>query len=128
MSERFPPARRLRTSAEFRRVFRRGRRLDGALFQLVAVENDRGYLRLGVAVGRKVGSATARNRAKRLLREAFRRHARGAGLAFDLVVVARHEIAHRSQAEVDREYEDRLRRLVARRRGGDGRAGPAPGR
>jgi len=109
-------------------VFRRGRRLDGPLFQLVAVENDRGHLRLGVAVGRKVGAATARNRAKRLLREAFRRHAPGVELAFDLVVVARREIVLRSQAEVDREYEDRLRRLLARRRGPNGRACPAPGR
>ena len=128
LSGRLRPEQRLKTPGEFRRVFRSGQRLDGPLFQLVAAENGGSQHRLGLTVGRKVGGATARNRAKRLLRESFRRHAFAGGVCFDIVVVPKRELAERSQAEVDREYEDRLRRLVQSRRAPNRRPHPPPGR
>jgi len=109
-------------------VFRAGQRLEGPLFQLVAAENGGSHHRLGLTVSRKVGAATARNRAKRLLRESFRRHLFECDVSFDIVVVPKRELLERSQAEVDREYEDRLRRLAQRRRAPNRRAPPAPRR
>jgi ribonuclease P protein component len=109
----------LRTAAEFKRVFRRGLRLDGPLFVLLAAENgvDRG--RLGLAVGRRVGGAVARNRAKRLLRETFRRNKTAAIRGLDLVLIPKVEISGRSLGDVEREYQTRLKR-VAKRRSGHG--------
>ena len=54
-----------------------------------ARENGLGSSRLGISVGRKFGPATARNRLKRIVREAFRtsQEVRAAGL--DIIVVAR---------------------------------------
>jgi len=46
-------------------------------------------LRLGVVASRKVGGAVARARARRLLREAFRRNRRRLRGAADVVLVAR---------------------------------------
>jgi ribonuclease P protein component len=86
-------------------------RLDGPLFALIAADNGLGYGRLGLAASRRIGGAVARNRAKRLLRESFRRH-KLAGA--DLVLIPKAEILKHSQAEVEREYRDRLRRLAAR--------------
>jgi ribonuclease P protein component len=114
-----PPDARLRRherlggAADYRRVFRSGIRLDGALFLLVAAPNDCGHPRLGLAASRKVGSATLRNRAKRLLRESFRRN-KPSDLPLDLVFVAKSEITRCSLGDVEREYRERLRRLVAR--------------
>jgi ribonuclease P protein component len=122
---RFRPRQRLRSPAEFQRTFRRGTRIDGPLFLLVAAESDRGYDRLGLAVSRRLGGAVVRNRAKRLLREAFRRNARGGPGAVDLVIVAKPDIAPCSLGEVEREYRDRLRRLAARGSAGHRRPGPA---
>jgi ribonuclease P protein component len=125
MSARLRPRQRLRKGSEFDAVFRRGRRLDGALFLLVAAANDVAVDRLGIAVSRRVGPAVRRNRARRLVREGFRRLGRTAGPALDLVVVPRVSLAGRGLVEVERELRDRVERArrIARP-GGAGAAGP----
>jgi ribonuclease P protein component len=103
---------RLRSGAEFRRVFEKGLRLSGPLFVLLGLENGQGHDRLGLTVSRRVGGAVSRNRAKRLLREGFRRRRAQPGRrGFDLVVLAAKALTETSQGEVDRELADRLRRL-----------------
>jgi ribonuclease P protein component len=123
MPARFRPRERLRTGAAFDRVFKRGARHSGRLFLLVAAPNGLAYDRLGLAVSRRVGGAVERNRARRLLRETFRRVERPAGPGADLVVVAHAEIVGRGQAEVDREFRERIRRV--RRAAIVARTGPA---
>jgi ribonuclease P protein component len=108
---RLRPRERLTTPAEFQQAFRRGIRLDGAFFLLVAATNNRGHNRLGLAAGRKVGGAVDRNRAKRLLRESFRRNKLTGPRTFDLVLVPKREIVDRTMAEVESEYRRRLQRL-----------------
>ena len=49
-------------------------------------------LRLGVVASRKVGNAVERARAKRLLREVYRRNRVALSGAVDVVLVARHAI------------------------------------
>jgi ribonuclease P protein component len=89
--------------------------MDGPLFLLVAAENPHGFPRLGLAAGKRAGGAAQRNRAKRLLREAFRRSKPPANRALDLVFVPKRELALRSLEEVEHEYRERLQRLEARR-------------
>ena len=105
--------RRLTSPAQFDAVFKRGARLSGKLFLVVYAPNRMRHDRLGLAVGRRLGGAVARNRAKRLLREGFRRAARPVRGGYDLVVVAHPEIVACRQAEVDRELAQRLRRIDA---------------
>ncbi len=125
MSARFRASQRLRTRAQFDRVFRRGTRLDGRLFTLLVAANGAAHDRLGLAVSRKVGGAVVRNRARRLLRESFRRLEPSERPALDLVVLAKPEIAGRSLAEVDRELHARIRRVPrAALLAGPGLAGP----
>jgi ribonuclease P protein component len=120
---RFLPRQRLTTGDEFDAVFKRGTRLGGRLFLLVAAPNRGRHDRLGLAVSRRVGGAVERNRARRLLRESFRRLDRPAGPGVDLVVVARAEIVGCRQAEVDRELQERVGRI---RRAPLPLAGPGP--
>jgi ribonuclease P protein component len=111
----FAPQDRLKGRGQFLQVFRRGERVDGDWFLLVAAQNDVGRGRLGLAIGRRVGGAVARNRARRLFREAFRRnHEIGPG-SQDLVIVGKPGLAGRGFSEIEREYKRRLERLAQQR-------------
>lgn len=86
-SLRFPKTIRLRTKAEFDRVYAaKCKAADGVLL-LFAVPNGLLHPRIGLSVSRKVGNAVVRNRLKRWLREAFRlsQHTLPAGC--DLVAI-----------------------------------------
>jgi ribonuclease P protein component len=81
---------RLSRSAEFERVYRQGRSTANRHLVLYAFPNPSTQApRLGLSVSRKVGGAVARNRVKRLLREAFAQHEQELSPGQDLVVVAR---------------------------------------
>jgi ribonuclease P protein component len=84
-----PARRRLRRKCEFDAAYARGRRLSDGLFTVIAVANDSGAPRLGLAVAvRAAGGAVARNRLRRIIRESFRLHQRSLP-ALDLVVSVR---------------------------------------
>jgi ribonuclease P protein component len=94
---------RLRSAKDFERVWREGRSHAHPLTVLVACRQvtdasaqDRPQLpptRCGFVAGKKVGSAVARNRAKRLLREAVRTQKAVLAAGWDLVFVARTPLA-----------------------------------
>ncbi len=66
--------------------------------------------RLGVVTSKKIGGAVARSRARRLLRESFRRHQHELAQPVDLVLVARNSIAGKGFAEVEKDYLAALKR------------------
>jgi ribonuclease P protein component len=83
----FPRSARLLRHADFERVYKQGRRHFAAhmtVFYLARAEGD--GLRVGFTVGRVLGGAVVRNRMKRRLREAVRRHRPLESAAVDVVI------------------------------------------
>jgi len=90
--QRLGRSRRLTRRTDFQQAYAQGRKHVGRLMVLWTRTGEDAALRLGVVAGRKVGNAIARARAKRLLREAYRRNRVFLTGHVDVVIVARRSI------------------------------------
>jgi ribonuclease P protein component len=90
---RFGRGSRLSKARQFEQVRKEGVRRSAGAISVICRPNGTPRHRLGLSVGRPVGSAVERNRAKRIIREAYRlvRHdlPAGASGAYDIVVSVR---------------------------------------
>lgn len=107
--QRFTRQQRLKRPADFRAIFKTARRVSDDHLILYARFNRLGRSRLGVGVGKKLGSAVVRNRYKRTLREAFRSAYPDLPAGYDLVLIPR-STDHCSS----RRYKESLLTLIRR--------------
>jgi ribonuclease P protein component len=80
---------RLRRPEQFQRVRREGRTWDSPMLALNAAPARRRGTRCGFIVGKRVGKATERNRARRRVREAIRLSYDRVAPGWDLVFIIR---------------------------------------
>ncbi len=102
---------RLRHHYDFDRVRSQGRSWSPHAIVLIVLPNDRGHNRYGFAVGKRIGKAVERNRAKRLLREAIRQRHPDMKQGYDLLLIARNSFRPDiSLADVSEQLGSLLRR------------------
>jgi ribonuclease P protein component len=111
-SERFSKDRRVRRRGEFQRVFDLSLRTKGRYLTILVAPNDAGTSRLGIVASRKLGDAVRRNRAKRLIREVFRRLK--PQLRVDVVVIPRRELLDAAYGDFEADFRNTLKRCAAR--------------
>jgi len=80
---------RLHLSRDFKKIYQGKRSLSNRYLSLYLFLTSNPYPRIGFSVGRRVGSASLRNRAKRLLREIYRLTRPRLKPGVDIVVVAK---------------------------------------
>jgi len=79
----------IKANNDFRRIYNRGKSFVSTGVVVYVVRNGVGYNRLGLTVSKKIGNAVKRNRAKRVMREAFRKLEFRLKNGYDIVLVAR---------------------------------------
>jgi ribonuclease P protein component len=112
----FDKSRRLRRRAEFQHVFDTGQRVRGRFFTLIVAPSQESNTRLGIVASRKMGDAVRRNRAKRLIREMFRRNVFEYDRGQDVVVIPRIELFEAAYATLEEDFRQVLARATARLR------------
>ena len=97
--------RRIEQSGEFARIRQQGQRLVlGCLIANWQRLPEGSQPKLGVVTSKKIGGATERSRARRLLRETFRQHQHELAQPVELVLVARNSIAGKKLADVEKDF------------------------
>ncbi len=80
---------KLNLNSQFKKLYSSGKSCVRPSLVLYVKRNGLNYNRLGITVGKKLGKAVVRNRAKRRLRELFRANLGVLKTGFDFVLVAR---------------------------------------
>ena len=79
----------LRTSRDFTRLYRRGKKSVSNEMVLYVLKGKEEYSRIGYSISKKIGKAVVRNRIKRKLREIFRSRKDRFNDNYDIVIVVR---------------------------------------
>lgn len=99
-SARFAPRQRLTRGAEFEAVFKAGRRSADPLFTVLYLRSANHQARLGMtASAKRIRTAVARNRIRRVIRESFR-HATARLQGLDIVVIVKESARTATRAEM----------------------------
>jgi ribonuclease P protein component len=110
----------IKARTQFQEIYKTGTRVHGRFSTIFVLANQLPIGRLGIAATKKLGGAVERNRAKRLIREVFRRNKVAPG--FDVVVVPKRELLEASLTALETDYRNTLERTFRRSRGGAGAA------
>ena len=95
-------------------MYERGVRIHSRYSTVFVLPNDRAVGRLGIAATRKLGGAVQRNRAKRLIREVFRRNKIASG--FDVIIIPKRDLLDASLSTLETDYRTLLERRLRQTR------------
>lgn len=116
MAESLAPRERIRKKKEFLVLYKKGYRYKSKYFSLIGLSNALTYSRVGVVASRKVGNAVTRNRAKRWMRELFRRNKDLLEPPVDLLIVATAAMKEATWAELKENYLQAVGRIFEKKK------------
>ncbi len=103
----------LTQNRDFLRLYRRGKSQIHPLLVVYALPNRLGINRVGITASKKIGNAVLRNRARRIIREAYRRLEPGLPPGWDMVFVARGRTTQATMWQVHAVMDKQLQKLLS---------------
>ena len=110
--QEFPKTDRILQRDLFRRVYEQGRKLQFRYFTAFILAKQANGPRIGVTATRKIGNAVQRNRARRLVREAFRKNKWLAPGGVDIVINVKRPLVEAHYRDLESEFIAFLKRAV----------------
>lgn len=95
-----PKIQTLKTNSDFRRAYLRGKSYTNPALVSYVVKNNAGLCRIGITTSKKIGNAVQRNRARRVIREAFRMIDFPLTRNVDIVFVARTKTIYKKSSDI----------------------------
>ena len=89
----------LNSNTDFRRAYMRGKVYTNPALVTYVIKNRAGICRIGITTSKKIGNAVQRNRARRVIREAYRSLTPPEG-GFDIVFVARTKTVYKKSTDI----------------------------
>jgi ribonuclease P protein component len=100
----------LRNNREFQCVYRHGKSYANKYMVLYVLKGGASEAKAGFAAGKRLGNAVTRNRAKRLLREAFRLNRAFIKDGVQLILVGRNPIVDLKYQAVEKAFNSLCRK------------------
>lgn len=107
---KFNKQNKLKKNKQFQAVYKTGKSYANKYLVIYILPNRGSECRVGFAAGKRLGSAPKRNRAKRLLREAFRLNQHRLKSGFDLIFIARIPLIGLDFDSVNRNFNELINR------------------
>ncbi len=104
VSEKFPKTDRILKRDVFRRVYEEGRKIQFRYFTAFVLTKQNDRARIGITTTRKMGNSVERNRARRLVREAFRRNKWLVPQGVDIVINAKRSLVEAAYRDFESEF------------------------
>ncbi len=93
----------LKENRAFKRIYAKGKSYVAPNLVMYTMKNRVGFTRVGITTSKKIGKAVQRNRARRVIREAYRQINSNTNRNLDIVFVARGRTTKAKMQEVMKE-------------------------
>lgn len=82
----------LRKQNEFSKIYNKGKTITSEYVVVFYIKNELGYNRRAFIASKKIGNSVERNRARRLIREFYRKNGENLRQSYDYIFVAKKKI------------------------------------
>ena len=100
----------LRNRNDFKRIYQKGRSIGDRYVVLFFMKNGLDYNRTAFLASKKVGNSVQRNRARRLMRECWRKNRENLPAGYDFIIIARNTINGKSCPQVQISVDNAVKR------------------
>ncbi len=82
----------IKSNKDFMKIYKKGKFSANKIISVYFFPNKSPYNRIGITTSKKIGNAVQRNRARRIIRSAYRKTEKLFPIGFDIIFVARPDI------------------------------------